>query len=302
MSPVAPAGTWTFRHEALTVHRFGYGAMQLAGPGVWGPPPDRAAAIAVLRAAVDAGIDHIDTADFYGPHDTNHVIREALHPYPAGLTVATKVGYRRGSDRSWQPDHGRESITAAVHANLTHLGLEQLPLVNLRLGGANGIGPHQGAIAEPMEALLELQQRGLIRHLGLSNADAGQVAEARRLGEIVAVQNHYNLAHRGDDALIDALAADAIAYTPFFPLGGFSPLQSSTLDDVARSVDATPLQVALAWLLQRSPNILLIPGTSSVAHLQQNLAATRLALSADALARLATIGSTGGVMDDGSAH
>jgi len=290
LPPSDAADFWTFLGSNLTVRRFGYGAMQLAGPGVWGPPPDRAGAIAVLRAAVNAGIDHIDTADFYGPHETNHVIREALHPYPPGLTIATKVGYRRGSDQSWQPDHGRAAITAAVHANLTHLGLEQLPLVNLRLGGANGVGPHQGPIAEPMEALLNLQRRGLIRHLGLSNVDAAQVAEARRLGEIVAVQNHYNLAHRADDALIDALAADGIAYTPFFPLGGFSPLQSSALDEVARSLDATPLQVALAWLLQRSPNILLIPGTSSVAHLRQNLAAARLALSPDALATLSTIG------------
>jgi pyridoxine 4-dehydrogenase len=277
--------TTTFQLGDRNVRRIGYGAMQLAGPGVFGPPRDRAAAVAVLREAVAQGVDHIDTSDFYGPHVTNQIIREALHPYADDLVVVTKVGARRGRDASWNPAFGREALTAAVHDNLRNLGLERLEVVNLRLM-FDVHGPAEGPIEAPLTVLAELQQQGLIRHIGLSNATAAQVAEGRRITEIVCVQNQYNLAHRGDDALVDALAEAGTAYVPFFPLGGFSPLQSATLDGVAARLGVTPMQVALAWLLRRSPNILLIPGTSSVAHLRENLAAAELELPDDAVAEL----------------
>jgi aryl-alcohol dehydrogenase-like predicted oxidoreductase len=274
------------------VKRLGYGAMQLAGPGVFGPPRDRAAAIAVLREAVAAGVNHIDTSDFYGPHITNQIIREALSPYPDDLVMVTKVGAIRPADGSWQPAMGRDDLTQAVHDNLRNLGLEQLEVVNLRaMFGVHG--PAEGSIEAPLTALAELQQQGLIRHIGLSNVTAAQIAEARAITPIVCVQNQYNLAQRDDDALVDALAADGIAYVPFFPLGGFNPLQSETLNKVAESVGQTPLAVALAWLLQRSPNLLLIPGTSSVQHLQENLAAAELVLPPEAVAALDGIGTTG---------
>ena len=284
---ISEAGT--FRLGDRTVKRLGYGAMQLAGPGVFGPPKDRDAAIAVLREAVAGGVDHIDTSDFYGPHVTNQLIREALHPYPADLVLVTKVGARRGTDASWIPAMSPAELTSAVHDNLRNLGLDVLDVVNLRLWG-DGHGPAEGPVEEPLAALAELQRQGLIRHLGLSNVTAAQVEQGRGVAEIVCVQNHYNLAHRDDDALIDDLAAQGVAYVPFFPLGGFTPLQSSTLSDVARRLDATPMQVALAWLLHRSPNILLIPGTSSVDHLGENLAAARLSLPDDALAELDAVG------------
>ena len=271
------------------VRRMGYGAMQLAGKGVFGPPKDRGAALAVLRAAVESGIDHIDTSDFYGPHVTNELIREALHPYPDALVIVTKVGAVRGADGSWNPAMVPAELESAVHDNLRNLGLDALDVVNLRLTDG-GHGKVEGSLERPFTALAELQRRGLIRHLGVSNVDAAQVAEARSIAEIVCVQNLYNLANRDDDALVDDLAGDGIAYVPFFPLGGFTPLQSSTLTDVAAEVGATPLQVALAWLLHRAPNILLIPGTSSVAHLHENLAAAEITLSAEALARLDAIG------------
>ncbi len=280
------AGTFTLGER--TVRRLGYGAMQLAGPGVFGPPRDHAAALAVLREAVASGVDHIDTSDFYGPHVTNHLIREALSPYGAALTLVTKVGAVRGADGSWNPAFSREALTAAVHDNLRHLGLERLEVVNLRLMFAHH--PAEGSLAEPLAVLAGLQREGLIRHIGLSNVTAAQVAEARAMVPIVCVQNHYNLAHRGDDTLIDALARDGIAYVPFFPLGGFTPLQSGVLDVVAARLGATPMQVALAWLLRRSPNILLIPGTSSLAHLRENLAAGELALPGAAVAELEGIG------------
>ena len=282
MSTITTAGTHTLGNH--TVNRLGYGAMQLAGPHVMGPPKDRNAAIAVLRHALASGVNHIDTSDFYGPHITNQIIREALYPYAEDLTIVTKIGAMRGADGSWNPAFSPDQLTQAVHDNLTNLGLEALDVVNLRIMFA--MGPKEGSIAALLEPLVKLQQQGLVRHIGLSNATPAQVAEARALAEIVCVQNEYNLAHRGDDALIDALAADGIAYVPFFPLGGFNPLQSSTLSDVATSLGATPMQVALAWLLQRSPNILLIPGTSSVAHLEENLAAAELVLPADAVAAL----------------
>jgi aryl-alcohol dehydrogenase-like predicted oxidoreductase len=271
-----------------TVRRLGYGAMQLAGPGVFGPPRDHAGALAVLREAVASGVDHIDTSDFYGPHVTNRLIREALHPYAENLTIVTKVGARRGDDASWLPALAPAELTSAVHDNLRNLGLEALDVVNLRVGGIHG--PNEGSIEAQFATLAELQRKGLIRHLGLSNVTSKQIEAGRRIAQIVCVQNHYNLAHRDDDALIDELAAKGIAYVPFFPLGGFAPLQSSILSDVAAGLSATPMQVALAWLLRRSPNILLIPGTSSVGHLRENLAAGELALPDEALAKLDAIG------------
>jgi aryl-alcohol dehydrogenase-like predicted oxidoreductase len=282
----------TFTLGGRTVKRLGYGAMQLAGPHVFGPPKDHAAAIAVLQAAIGAGVDHIDTSDFYGPHITNQLIREALHPYPDDLTIVTKIGAKRGEDGSWNPAFSAEELTDAVHDNLRNLGLETLDVVNLR-AMFDPAGPAEGSIATPLKVLAELQREGLVRHIGLSNVTPAQVAEGRGIAEIVCVQNHYNLAHRDDDALIDALAAAGIAYVPFFPLGGFSPLQSTALSDVATDLGATPMQVALAWLLQRSPNILLIPGTSSVAHLRENLAVADLALPPEALAKLDRIGTAG---------
>ncbi|TPG22280.1 aldo/keto reductase family oxidoreductase [Sphingomonas koreensis] len=286
MTDQSTAGT--FRLGDREVRRLGYGAMQLAGPGVFGPPKDHDAAIAVLRAAVEAGVDHIDTSDFYGPHVTNRLIREALSPYPDRLTVVTKVGARRGDDASWNPAFSPGDLERAVHDNLANLGLQQLDVVNLRAMFAVH-GAAEGSIAAPLTALAKLQQQGLIRHLGLSNVTAAQIEEARGIAEIVCVQNQYNLSHRDDDALIDALAADGIAYVPFFPLGGFTPLQSDTLSQVAAELEATPMQVALAWLLQRSPNILLIPGTSSLDHLRDNLAVAELSLPAGAITRLDAI-------------
>ena len=275
----------TFTLGGRTVKRLGYGAMQLAGPGVFGPPKDRDAALAVLREAVAAGVNHIDTSDFYGPHITNQLIREALHPYRDDLVIVTKIGALRGADKSWRPALSTEELTQAVHDNLRNLRLDVLDVVNLR--SMSGIhGPAEGALEEPLTALAELQQKGLVRHIGLSNVTPTQIAEGRRICEIVSVQNLYNLAHRADDALIDELARYGTAYVPFFPLGGFTPLQSSTLSDVAARVGATPIQVALAWLLHRSPNILLIPGTSSGAHLRENLAAGQLTLSPATLTEL----------------
>ena len=292
MTDISKAGTFTLGDR--TVKRLGYGAMQLAGPGVFGPPKDRDAAVAVLRAAVEAGVDHIDTSDFYGPHVTNQIIREALHPYPDDLTIVTKIGAVRGDDGSWNPAQGAEQLTAAVHDNLRNLGLDRLDVVNMRLmGGGEDHGPAEGSVEPQLTALAALQQQGLVRHIGISNATPAQVRQARGLVDLVCVQNQYNLAHREDDALVDELAAAGIAYVPFFPLGGFSPLQSTALSDVAARLDATPLQVALAWLLQRSPNILLIPGTSSVAHLRENLAAAELVLPDDAVATLDAIGAQG---------
>ncbi len=268
----------------LMVRRMGYGAMQLAGPGVFGPPKDPDGCIAVLRAAVAAGVNHIDTSDFYGPHVTNQIIKAALHPYADDLVIVTKVGARRGDDASWNKADTAEDLTTAVHDNLRNLGLDRLDVVNMRMFSPTD------EVEPRLEPLIRLKEQGLIRHIGLSNVSADQVARGRALTEIAGVQNMYNLAHRADDALVDALAADGIAYVPFFPLGGFSPLQSGVLDDVAKGLGATPLQVALAWLLHRAPNILLIPGTSSVVHLQENLAATDLALPDEGLARLDGIG------------
>jgi aryl-alcohol dehydrogenase-like predicted oxidoreductase len=287
MTSDAPGGTFRLADD-LVLSRIGYGAMQLAGPGVMGPPRDRDAAVAVLRAAVEAGVTHIDTSDYYGPVTTNEVIREALHPYPEALHLVTKVGARRSPDGGWPSALGRDELVAAVHDNLEHLGLEALDVVNLRVGGA--MGPGRGSVAEPFTVLLELQREGVIRHLGVSNVTAEQLAEAQSLGEVVCVQNQYNLAHRGDDPLVDSCARQGIAYVPFFPLGGFSPLQSAALDGVAAALGASAMQVALAWLLQRSPSILLIPGTSSVAHLRDNLAAGRLRLPASAVAELDGMG------------
>ena len=280
--------TGTFTLGSRAVKRLGYGAMQLAGPGVFGPPADRAAALAVLREAVASGVNHIDTSDFYGPHITNRLIREALHPYPEDLVITTKIGARRGPDGSWQPAFSREELVQAVHDNLRNLGLDVLDVVNLR-AMFSVHGPAEGSIEASLTVLAELQQQGLIRHIGLSNVTPAQITEGRKICEIVCVQNHYNLAHRVDDAVIDDLAGSGIAYVPFFPLGGFSPLQSSTLSEVARSLDAAPMQVALAWLLRRSPNILLIPGTSSVVHLRQNVSAATLDLPDQALAALARV-------------
>ncbi|MEV7802050.1 aldo/keto reductase family oxidoreductase [Microbispora sp. NPDC088329] len=286
LSASLPGGTWPLGD--LTVTRFGYGAMQLAGPGVMGPPADRDGALAVLREAVGLGITHIDTADAYGPHVTNQLIRETLHPYSDSLHIVTKVGATRDERGGWPPARKPDDLRRAVSLNLENLGLETLDVVNLRLGDAQG--PKPGSLAEAFETLVELQRQGLIRHLGVSNATAEQVAEARSIAPIVCVQNMYNLAHRQDDELIDELAEQGIAYVPFFPLGGFSPLQSSALSAVAARLDATPMSVALAWLLQRSPNILLIPGTSSVAHLRENVAGAGLSLSDEDLAELDKIG------------
>lgn len=283
MSSIDLSGTFTLGDRS--VKRLGYGAMQLAGPGVFGPPKEPDASRAVLREAVASGMNHIDTSDFYGPHVTNHLIREALAPYPDDLVIVTKIGARRGADGSWLPAFSPEELTQAVHDNLRHLGLEVLDVVNLRIM-FDPHGPAEGSIEAPLMALAELRRKGLVRHIGLSNVTPAQIAEGRRITEIICVQNQYNLAHRADDALIDELARDGIAYVPFFPLGGFSPLQSSILSDVARRLGATPMQVALAWLLRRAPNILLIPGTSSVAHLRENLAAAGLPLPDDALKAL----------------
>ncbi|GAA3170195.1 aldo/keto reductase family oxidoreductase [Nonomuraea salmonea] len=285
MSTSLPGGTWTLGD--LTVTRFGYGAMQLAGPWVMGPPADREGALAVLREAADNGITHIDTSDAYGPRITNELIREALHPYPESLHLATKVGATRDEQGGWPPARRPEDLRRQVHDNLTSLGLDVLDLVNLRLGDAEG--PQPGSLAEAYGTLVELQQEGLIRHLGVSNATEEQVAEAQSIAPIVCVQNLYNLAHRHDDKLIDRLAAEGIAYVPFFPLGGFTPLQSSALSAVASRLGSTPMSVALAWLLQRSPNILLIPGTSSVTHLRENITGAALSLSSEDLAELDTI-------------
>ncbi|QND65173.1 aldo/keto reductase family oxidoreductase [Mesorhizobium loti] len=283
MSNIQQAGTFTLGSH--TVKRLGYGAMQLAGPGVFGPPRDHDAALAVLREAVAQGIDHIDTSDFYGPHVTNRLIREALAPYKDDLVIVTKIGARRGTDGSWLQAFSPEALTQAVHDNLSNLGLEVLDLVNLRIM-FDTHGPAEGSIEAPLTVLAGLQQQGLVRHIGLSNVTTAQIAQGRGIAEIVCVQNQYNLAHRGDDALIDDLARDGIAYVPFFPLGGFNPLQSSTLSGVAARLGATPMQVALAWLLRRAPNILLIPGTSSVGHLRENLSAAELELSDDVLGEL----------------
>ncbi|MBO9575403.1 MAG: aldo/keto reductase family oxidoreductase [Sphingobium sp.] len=290
MTDIRKAGTYTLGDRIVT--RMGYGAMQLAGPGVFGPPRDRDAAIAVLRAAVEAGVDHIDTSDFYGPHVTNEIIREALHPYSANLTIVTKVGAVRDGSGNWLSAQSPAQLRTAVEDNLRNLGLEAMDVVNMRvMGNVNGHGTAEGSIAEQVGALAELQWQGLIRHIGLSTVTPAQVREAQGIAKIVCVQNQYNLAHREDDAMIDDLAAQGIAYVPYFPLGGFTPLQSGALSDVAERLDATPMQVALAWLLHRSPNILLIPGTSSVAHLRENLAAAELVLPADALAQLDGIGA-----------
>ncbi|MEH1888897.1 MAG: aldo/keto reductase family oxidoreductase [Nostoc sp.] len=280
-------GSFTLAGTSVTLKRIGYGAMQLAGSGVWGPPRDVDAAVAVLREAIALGINHIDTSDFYGPHITNQIIRQALHPYPEDLTIVTKVGAVRGADASWNPAQSPTELRQAVHDNLSNLGVDVIDVVNLRRWGD---GPNEGSIAEQFTALAEMQQQGLIRHLGLSNVTAAQVEEARVIAPVVCVQNQYNLAHRDDDALVGDLAKKGIAYVPFFPLGGFNPLQSSTLDTVAASVKATKMQVALAWLLQRSSNILLIPGTSSVEHLHENLKAADLQLPPQIIAHLDAIG------------
>jgi len=280
MTDISRAGTYALGDRA--VKRLGYGAMQLAGPGVFGPPKDRDAALAVLREAVANGVNHIDTSDFYGPHVTNLLIREALHPYPDDLVIVTKIGARRGEDRSWNPAFSPEALTQAVHDNLQNLGLDVLEVVNLRLMFAHH-GPAEGSLEAPLTVLADLQRQGLVRHIGLSNVTPAQIEEAHQIAPIVCVQNQYNLAHRDDDALIDDLAARGVAYAPFFPLGGFTPLQSTALSDVADRLKATPMQIALAWLLQRSPNILLIPGTSSPSHLQENLAAAALELPEDVL-------------------
>ena len=288
--------TDTFPFAGRQIRRMGYGAMQLAGPGVFGPPKDRDAALAVLREAVAQGVNHIDTSDFYGPHITNQLIREALHPYPADLVIVTKLGAVRGSDGAWLAAQEPQDLERGVQDNLRNLGLDALEVVNMRLMG-DVHAPSEGSIEKQITALAELQQRGLIRHIGLSNATPAQVAEAQRIAKIVCVQNHYNLVHRTDDALIDQLAGQGIAYVPFFPLGGFTPIQSSALTEIAQTIGATPMQVALAWLLQRAPNILLIPGTSSVAHLRENLAAARLTLSGEILAKLDVIGRGDGHVD-----
>ncbi len=285
-------GSFTFLGTSMTLNRMGYGAMQLAGPEVWGPPRDVAGAIAVLREAITAGVNHIDTSDYYGPHVTNQIIKQALHPYPETLVIVTKVGARRGEDKSWIPALSRQELIDAVQDNLRNLGLEKLDVVNLRVGGL--MGPSEGSIDEPVTVLAELKHQGLIHHVGLSNVSSEQLAEAQRITEIVCVQNLYNVAHRNDDGFINDLAGQGIAYVPFFPLGGFSPLQSSKLEAAAASLQATQMQVALAWLLQRSPNILLIPGTSSVEHLRENLKATTLQLPPEIIANLDSIGRGSG--------
>jgi aryl-alcohol dehydrogenase-like predicted oxidoreductase len=281
------SGTFTLGDR--TVKRLGYGAMQLAGPGVFGPPRDHDQALAVLRAAVGSGVDHIDTSDYYGPHVVNRLIREALQPLPANLTLVTKVGAKRGEDASWLPAYAPEELISAVHDNLEHLGVEALDVVNYRIMGAIH-APSEGSIAKEFGVLAKLREQGLIRHLGISNATAAQVKEAQGIAPVVCVQNMYNIVNRADDALVDELAAQGIAYVPFFPLGGFSPVQSERLNEIAAALSATPMQVALAWLLQRSPNILLIPGTSSLGHLKENLEAASLKLSADTVAALNAIG------------
>ncbi|WP_426702300.1 aldo/keto reductase family oxidoreductase [Rhodanobacter sp. Col0626] len=283
MSKLAQAGTFSLGDS--TINRMGYGAMQLAGEGVFGPPKDHAMALAVLRAAREAGVNHIDTSDFYGPHVTNRIIREALHPYVDDLVIVTKVGALRGDDASWYPAQSPAELVQAVHDNLRNLAKDVLDVVNLRIMG-DVHAPTEGSIEAQFSALAELRSQGLIRHLGLSNATANQVAEAQRIAPVVCVQNQYNLAHRGDDAFVDALAAQGVAYVPFFPLGGFTPLQSQTLSDVAMRLENTPMQVALAWLLARAPNILLIPGTSSLNHLRENLSAVELELDDSAMAEL----------------
>ena len=282
------AGSFTLPGTSMTLNRMGYGAMQLAGPEVWGPPRDVDAAIAVLREAVESGVNHIDTSDFYGPHVTNQLIKRALHPYPKDLVIVTKVGARRLPDKSWIHALSRHELIEAVHDNLRNLGLESLDVVNLRVGGV--MGPSEGSIAEPLTVLAELKRQGLIRHIGLSNITPKQLVEAQTITEIVCVQNFYNVAHRNDDGFIDDLAAQGLAYVPFFPLGGFTPLQSSELNAAAASLNATPMQVALAWLLQRSPNILLIPGTSSLEHVRENLKASMLEIPSKVLADLDAIG------------
>jgi pyridoxine 4-dehydrogenase len=289
-----PSGSFQLPGTSLMVYRMGYGAMQLAGPQVWGPPRDVNAAIAVLREAVAAGVNHIDTSDFYGPHVTNQIIKRALHPYPDGLVLVTKVGARRGEDKSWVHALTRQELIDGVHDNLRNLGLEMLDVVNLRVGGITE--PSDGSIEEPLTVLAELKRQGLIRHIGVSNVTSRQLAEAQTITEIVCVQNFYNVAQRNDDGFIDDLAKQGIAYVPFFPLGGFSPLQSSKLDAAAASLQRTPMQVALAWLLQRSPNILLIPGTSSVAHLRENLSAATLGLPSELIADLDSIGKSAKLM------
>jgi aryl-alcohol dehydrogenase-like predicted oxidoreductase len=287
MTKMNLGGSFTLPGTSMTVNRMGYGAMQLAGPHVWGPPRDIDAATAVLREAVANGVNHIDTSDFYGPHVTNQIIRQALHPYPRALVIVTKIGFRRGEDKSWIPAPSRQEITDGVHDNLRNLALDVLDVVNLRVGGV--MGPTEGSIEAPLTVLAELKQQGLIRHLGLSNVTPGQLAEAQKITKIVCIQNLYNVAQRSDDAFIDNLAQQGIAYVPFFPLGGFTPLQSSALDAAAASLQSTPMQVALAWLLQRSPNILLIPGTSSIQHLRENLNAATLQIPPAIIAQLNTI-------------
>jgi aryl-alcohol dehydrogenase-like predicted oxidoreductase len=288
MSTVHKSGTFDLGDRSVS--RLGYGAMQLAGPGVFGSPKDPEAALAVLREAVASGVNHIDTSDFYGPHVTNQLIRKALHPYPGDLVIVTKIGARRGADGSWRAAFSPKELTEAVHDNLRNLGLEALDVVNLRsMFGVHG--PAEGSIEGPLSVLAELQRQGLVRHIGLSNVTPAQIAEGRRICEIICVQNHYNLAHRADDALIDELARHGVAYVPFFPLGGFTPLQSSILFDVARRLGATPMQVALAWLLRRAPNVLLIPGTASITHLRENLTVAELDLPDDAVIALDGIGT-----------
>jgi aryl-alcohol dehydrogenase-like predicted oxidoreductase len=282
------AGSFSLPGNSMTLNRMGYGAMQLAGPGVWGPPKDVNTAIAVLREAVESGVNHIDTSDFYGPHVTNQLIKQALYPYAKDLVIVTKVGARRGPDKSWPHALSREELVDAVHDNLRNLGLDRLDVINLRVGGI--MEPGQESIEEPLTVLAELKSRGLIRHIGLSNITPKQLAEAQTITEIVCVQNFYNVARRNDDAFIDDLAAQGIAYVPFFPLGGFTPLQSSALNAAAASLEATPMQVALAWLLQRSPNILLIPGTSSLEHLRENLQSSMLQIPSKVIADLDGIG------------
>ncbi len=277
-------GTFTLPGTTTHLHRMGYGAMQLAGPGIWGPPRDVDEAIAVLREAVDVGVNHIDTSDYYGPHVTNQIIKKALHPYPAGLVIVTKLGGRRGADKSWLHALSREELVEGVHDNLRNLGVDALEVVNLRVGGM--LEPAEGSIEAPLKVLAELKQQGLIRRIGLSNVTPQQLHEAQKITDIVCIQNFYNVANRDDDAFIDALAPQGIAYVPFFPLGGFTPLQSSVLDRVAASLEASPMQIALAWLLDRSPNILLIPGTSSVKHLRENLSAAALELPSNFIAEL----------------
>ncbi len=288
MTDISKAGTFKLGDRA--VKRMGYGAMQLAGPGVFGPPKDHAQALAVLREAIAAGVDHIDTSDFYGPHVTNQIIREALHPYPKDLTIVTKLGGRRGADASWNPAFKPEELTSAVHDNLRNLGLDVMEVANLRVMGA-GHGVSEGSIEPIMTVMADLRRQGLIKHIGLSNVTANQYAEGRTIAEIVCVQNLYNVANRGDDALVDQLAADGVAYVPYFPLGGFAPLQAAALTEVATELGATPMQVALAWLLQRAPNILLIPGTASLGHLRENLTAAELVLPREAVKTLDQIGA-----------